>query len=162
MAWLVTVEVALTLVLLAGAGLMARSLLTLSRADRIVDPAGMTAIQIFLPESRYASAEQSLAFLQTLDERIASTAPGLAAARASRPRSSRRRAANSRSTGTPPPTTALHRRWASSRFRTTTSRSWTSASSAAARSPTVAYVKLYKIRVMAEALLVQAEERSYA
>ena len=85
MAWLVTVEVALTLVLLAGAGLMARSLLTLARADRVVDPAGMSAIQLSLPESRYPAAEQRLGFFRTLDERIASTAPGLAAARASRP-----------------------------------------------------------------------------
>ncbi len=85
MAWLVTVEVALTLVLLAGAGLMARSLLTLSRADRILDPAGMTAIQLSLPESRYPSAEQRLAFFRTLDDRIAAAAPSLAAARASRP-----------------------------------------------------------------------------
>ena len=85
MAWLVTVEVALTLVLLAGGGLMARSLLTLAYADRIIDPAGMSAIQLTLPESRYPSAEQRLAFFRTLDERIASTAPDLTAARASRP-----------------------------------------------------------------------------
>ena len=85
MAWLVTVEVALTLVLLAGGGLMARSLLTLAHADRIIDPAGMSAIQVTLPESRYPSAEQRLAFFRTLDERIASTAPDLTAARASRP-----------------------------------------------------------------------------
>ena len=85
MARLVAVEVALTLVLLAGAGLMARSLLTLSRADRVVDPAGMTAIQLTLPESRYPTAEQRLAFLRTLDELIGAAAPGLPAARASRP-----------------------------------------------------------------------------
>ena len=85
MAWLVTAQVALTLVLLAGAGLMARSLLTLSHADRVVDPDGMTAIQLFLPESRYPSAEQRLAFFRAFDERIASTAPGLATARASAP-----------------------------------------------------------------------------
>ena len=84
-AWLVTAEVALTLVLLAGAGLMARSLLTLSRADRILDPAGMTALQLSLPESRYPSAERRLSFFRALDERIAAAAPGLAAARASRP-----------------------------------------------------------------------------
>ena len=85
MAWLVTAEVALTLVLLAGAGLMARSLLTVAHADRVVDPDGMTAIQLFLPETRYPSAEQRLAFFRAFDERIASTAPGLAAARASAP-----------------------------------------------------------------------------
>ena len=84
-AWLVTAQVALTLVLLAGAGLMARSLLTLARADRILDPAGMTAIQLTLPESRYPSAERRLAFFRALDDRIAAAAPGLAAARASRP-----------------------------------------------------------------------------
>ena len=85
MAWLVTAQVALTLVLLAGAGLMARSLLTLSRADRILDATDMTAIQLTLSESRYPSAEQRLAFFRALDERTAATAPGLAAARASRP-----------------------------------------------------------------------------
>ena len=85
MAWLVTAQVALTLVLLAGAGLMARSLLTLSRADRILDATDMTATQLTLSESRYPSAEQRLAFFRALDERTAATAPGLAAARASRP-----------------------------------------------------------------------------
>ena len=53
----------LTLVLLASGGSMARILLTLAYADRIIDPAGMSAIQLSLAESRYPSAEQRLAFL---------------------------------------------------------------------------------------------------
>ena len=85
MGWLVTAEVALTLVLLAGAGLMARSLLTLSWTDGIVDATGMTAIQLSLPESRYPAVEQRLAFFRTLDERMAAVASDLSATRASRP-----------------------------------------------------------------------------
>ena len=47
---------------------MARILLTLAYADRIIAPAGMSAIQLSLPESRYPSAEHRLAFFRTLDE----------------------------------------------------------------------------------------------
>ena len=69
--WLVTAELALTLVLLAGAGLMARSLLTLALADRVIDTADVTTIQLFLPDDRYPTAEQRVGFFRALDEQAA-------------------------------------------------------------------------------------------
>ena len=82
MGLLVTAELALTLVLLAGAGLMARSLLTLALADRIVDTAGVTTIQLLLPEARYSTAEQRVAFFRTLDEQVAADPTIVSATRA--------------------------------------------------------------------------------
>ena len=71
MGLLVTAELALTLVLLAGAGLMARSLLTVALANRVIDPAGVTSIQLFLPEDRYPTAEQRVEFFRALGEQAA-------------------------------------------------------------------------------------------
>ena len=73
MGWLVTAELALTLVLLAGAGLMARSLLTLARADRVIDTAGVATMQIGLPDARYPTAAQRIAFFRTLHEQVAAS-----------------------------------------------------------------------------------------
>ena len=73
MGWLVTAELALTLVLLAGAGLMARSLLTLARADRVIDTAGVATMQIGLPDARYPTAGQRIAFFRTLHEQVAAS-----------------------------------------------------------------------------------------
>ena len=73
MAWVVTSELALTLVLLAGAGLMTRSLLTLSRADRVLDSAGVTTVTLSLPETRYPTGEQRVALVRTLDEQVAAS-----------------------------------------------------------------------------------------
>ena len=73
MGWLVTAELALTLVLLAGAGLMARSLLTLAYADRVIDTAGVATMQIGLPDVRYPTAEQRIAFFRTLHEQVAAS-----------------------------------------------------------------------------------------
>ena len=70
---LVTAELALTLVLLAGAGLMARSLLTLARADRVIDTAGVATMQIGLPDARYPTAGQRIAFFRTLHEQVAAS-----------------------------------------------------------------------------------------
>ena len=82
MGLLVTAELALTLVLLAGAGLMARSLLTLALADRVIDTAGVTTIQLLLPEARYPTAEQRVAFFRTLDEQVAADPTIVSATRA--------------------------------------------------------------------------------
>ena len=71
MGLLVTAELALTLVLLAGAGLMARSLLTVALANRVIDTADVTTIQLFLPEDRYPTAGQRARFFRALDERAA-------------------------------------------------------------------------------------------
>ena len=79
MGWLVTAELALALVLLAGAGLMARSLLTLALADRVIDTADVTTIQLFLPEDRYPTAEQRVAFFRAVTEQAAA-APMIASA----------------------------------------------------------------------------------
>ena len=65
---LVSAELALTLILLAGAGLMARSLLTVTLANRVIDTADVTTIQLFLPEDRYPTAEQRVRFFRALDE----------------------------------------------------------------------------------------------
>ncbi len=73
MGWLVTAELALTLVLLAGAGLMARSLLTLARADRVIDTAGVATMQVGLPDARYPTAGQRIAFFRTLHEQVAAS-----------------------------------------------------------------------------------------
>ena len=69
--WLVTAELALTLVLLAGAGLMTRSLLTLALADRVIDTAGVTTISLLLPDDRYVTADQRVTFFRSLDEQMA-------------------------------------------------------------------------------------------
>ena len=75
---LVTAELALTLVLLAGAGLMARSLLTLARADRVIDTAGVATVQLGLPEARYPTAAQRITLFRTLHEQVAAS-PSIAA-----------------------------------------------------------------------------------
>ena len=77
--WLVTAELALTLVLLAAAGLMTRSLLVLARADSVLDTTGVTTIALSVPEARYATAEQRAALLRTLAERVADS-PSIASA----------------------------------------------------------------------------------
>ena len=68
---LVISELALTLVLLAGAGLMARSLLTVALANRVIDTAGVTTMQLFLPDDRYPTAEQRMGFFRALHEQAA-------------------------------------------------------------------------------------------
>ena len=71
MGWLVTAELALTLVLLAGAGLMARSLLAVALANRVIDTANVTTIQLFLPEDRYPTSERREVFFRALHEQAA-------------------------------------------------------------------------------------------
>jgi len=79
MQWLVTAELALTLVLLAAAGLMTRSLLVLARADSVLDTTGVTTIALSVPEARYSTADQRAALLRTLTERLAAS-PSIASA----------------------------------------------------------------------------------
>ena len=50
---LLTIEVALTMVLLAGAGLMMRSFLAVYRADSVVDAARVVAMPLSLPTEKY-------------------------------------------------------------------------------------------------------------
>jgi predicted permease len=68
---LVIAQLALTVTLLAGAGLLGRSLLELYGLDTGLDMDRLMAAKIELPESRYARAEQRAAFLERLHERLA-------------------------------------------------------------------------------------------
>ena len=67
---LLTVEVALTLVLLAGAGLMVRSFLAVYRADSIVDAARVLTMPLSLPNEKYQTPEQRTEAYHRLEERI--------------------------------------------------------------------------------------------
>jgi putative ABC transport system permease protein len=71
---LLTIEVALTLTLLAGAGLMMRSFLAVYSADSVVDAARVVAMPLSLPTERYRTAEQRTAAYQRLEQRIGAIA----------------------------------------------------------------------------------------
>ncbi len=68
---LIVAELALTLVLLAGAGLMMRSFLTLYRLDVGVDTAHLLTMRLALPVQKYPTLESRRAFFERLDQRIA-------------------------------------------------------------------------------------------
>lgn len=72
-------ELAVTVVLLAGAGLMMRSFLAVYRADQIIDPSKVLTTVIALPEEEYRSSDQRSTFFRELDDRLRQT-PGLEAA----------------------------------------------------------------------------------
>jgi putative ABC transport system permease protein len=67
---LLVVEVALTLVLLAGAGFMMRSFLTLYRQDLGIDTSRLVTMQLALPDAKYATPDARNAFIRRLDERL--------------------------------------------------------------------------------------------
>jgi putative ABC transport system permease protein len=67
---LLTVELALTLVLLAGAGLMMRSFLAVYRADSVVDATHVMTMPLSLPDEKYHTPELRTAAYQRLEERI--------------------------------------------------------------------------------------------
>jgi putative ABC transport system permease protein len=69
---LLAVELAFTLVLLAGAGLMMRSFMTLYRADLVIDPTNVLSMRIALPLQRYQTRETQTAFFQRLEEQLGS------------------------------------------------------------------------------------------
>jgi predicted permease len=70
-------ELALTLVLLAGAGLMARSFVTHYRTNLGIDTSRLVVARVNLPLQKYATADQRKAFLERLNERLGSN-PSLA------------------------------------------------------------------------------------
>ena len=76
---LLTAELALTLVLLAGAGLMMRSFLALYRADSIVDAARVLTMPLSLPNETYPTPEQRTEAYHRLEERIGAI-PGVSSA----------------------------------------------------------------------------------
>jgi putative ABC transport system permease protein len=67
---LTVVEVALSLVLLVGAGLLLKSFARMSGVDLGFQPDRVLALQTNLPEPRYGLAAQRLQFFETLEERV--------------------------------------------------------------------------------------------
>jgi putative ABC transport system permease protein len=67
---LITVEIALTLVLLAGAGFMMRSFFVLYRSDLGFDSQPLLTARLFLPLTKYPKAEQRAIIGQQIEERL--------------------------------------------------------------------------------------------
>ncbi|HET7871677.1 MAG TPA: ABC transporter permease, partial [Terriglobales bacterium] len=67
---LVVAEVGLSLMALAGAGLLVRSFLRLQQVDAGFRPEGVLTLSISLPEQKYASPEQTRKFYRELLERV--------------------------------------------------------------------------------------------
>jgi putative ABC transport system permease protein len=67
---LIVAELTLTLVLLAGAGFMIRSFLTLYRIDLGIDTSRLLTMQLILPARKYPRIEDRVAFLERIDERL--------------------------------------------------------------------------------------------
>jgi putative ABC transport system permease protein len=67
---LVVSEIALSLVLLAGAGLMIRSFLRLQSVDSGFDPRNLLTLRLSLPEAKYPEPHQVISFYQQLTERL--------------------------------------------------------------------------------------------
>jgi len=76
---LVVAEIALSLVLLVGAGLMMRSFMGLQHVDAGLNPNGVLTINVALPGAKYRPPEKRLAFFQQLLERVRSV-PGVQSA----------------------------------------------------------------------------------
>ncbi len=82
---LIVGEVALSLVLLTGAGLFVRSIQQLAQRDPGWRVDGLMSAQIFLTSSRYNSPDQRRLFFQELQERLAAIPPVRNVAFSSRP-----------------------------------------------------------------------------
>jgi putative ABC transport system permease protein len=71
---LIVAELALTMVLLAGAGLMMRSFLTLYRLDVGVETKHLLTMRLALPAQKYPTVDQRRRFFERLDQRLAGVA----------------------------------------------------------------------------------------
>ncbi len=78
---LIVTEVALSIVLLIGAGLLIRSFVRMLTEHLGLDPQNVLTMQVWLPESHYASGRSAANFFQQTIERV-STLPGVASASA--------------------------------------------------------------------------------
>ena len=76
---LVVIEVTLALMLLGGAGLLARSFMQLAHVDPGFTPENATVLRLSLPQKKYAMPEQQNAFANALLERVKNL-PGVQAA----------------------------------------------------------------------------------
>ena len=100
---LVVSEVALSLVLLIGAGLMVRSFVEMLRADLGIKPENVLALQVSLPKETYEDKSKQLAFYDQLQTRVRSL-PGVVKAGAVNivPFSSGNQSSNFQIVGRPP------------------------------------------------------------
>jgi putative ABC transport system permease protein len=73
---LMAVEVALSTLLLVGAGLMLRSLMAVNAVPLGFDPSGVLAANVVLPMQRYPTPQARLDFYESLADRVA-TIPGV-------------------------------------------------------------------------------------
>jgi putative ABC transport system permease protein len=73
---LIIAEVALSIVLLAGAGLMIKSFLLLQRVNPGFNPERLLTLETFLPPARYPNARKQAAFYQQVGQRLAAV-PGV-------------------------------------------------------------------------------------
>jgi putative ABC transport system permease protein len=80
---LVVAELALSVVLLLGAGLLMRSFLKLQQVDPGFDPKGVLTMRLTLPPEKYPSGEAMTSFFEQLIERVGSLPAVSAAALAS-------------------------------------------------------------------------------
>ncbi|MCU1381702.1 MAG: hypothetical protein JWL71_399 [Acidobacteria bacterium] len=71
---LIVAELALTLVLLAGAGLMMRSFVNLYKLDVGLDTAHLLTMRLTLPNQKYPTPEHRRMFFERLDQRLAGLA----------------------------------------------------------------------------------------
>ncbi|MEK6287007.1 MAG: ABC transporter permease [Acidobacteriota bacterium] len=69
-AGLMVVEIALSLVLLVGAGLLIKSFLKLQAVDPGFKPEGVVTLNLNLPDARYGQPEKRTAFLQQITEKL--------------------------------------------------------------------------------------------
>jgi predicted permease len=76
---LVVAEVAVSVVLLVGAGLMVKSFIQLQSVNTGFDPHNLLTMEVMLPPARYGQNQQQIAFFQQTLERI-KTLPGVQAA----------------------------------------------------------------------------------
>ena len=67
---LMVAELALTVVLLAGAGFMIRNFLNMYSLDLGIDTSKLMTMNLALPERKYPAVEQRLAFYERLEERL--------------------------------------------------------------------------------------------
>ncbi|MBV9924273.1 MAG: ABC transporter permease [Acidobacteria bacterium] len=76
---LVVAEVALSLVLLGGAGVMVRALIEMTHSDLGLRPEGVLTMQMALPREGYEAEPQQIAFYEQLTSRVAAI-PGVRSA----------------------------------------------------------------------------------
>ncbi len=92
---LIVAEVALSLILLVGAGLLIKSFWRLQQVEPGFDPRNLLSVEITLPSAKYGEREQSVAFYQQMLERVKSLPGVQAAAIVNHPPFSGRRTNNS-------------------------------------------------------------------